>query len=348
MADQAGVSFGFRHRTVAGTKISSSGNVVVVAPGRVGEIDFSIETGRVQGIIPEFEVDPAALNDGAGMQSTTLGIAESGEEIVTGRLGMHKRDSWLTVTPDFREVGADSYELVLFREGRVVWRQAGLQGEAGGIGAANRFAAGNCCRVAFYSISFGRAAFVVAGGPQVEADTAFFIPENRVVVPTALTGLQLHATGMNELRMSRLSVALFDPFVMYSGLGNIALTPGADGLTALVGPEGAGALDVTCGDVDECALVLEFPELADNREITVTGRVDGESDRAVTVRIPVAQGRRSETVVSGIGGAGAGIRLGLPPSSRTLVAGERVQARPGTPETLPGVQAELRARTRGA
>lgn len=120
----------------------------------------------------------------------------------------------------------------------------------------NRFAAGNCCRVIFYSVSFGRAPFTVAGGPQVEADTAFFIPENRVVVPSAITGLQVHATGMNELRMSRLSVALFDPFVMYSGVGDIALTPGDDGLTALVGRAGAGALDVTCGDVDECALTL--------------------------------------------------------------------------------------------
>lgn len=106
MTDQAGVSFGFRHRAAAGTMISSNGNGVVVTPGKVGEIDFSIETGEVQGIIPVFDMDPAALDDGAGVQSTTLGIAESGEQIVTGRLGIPKRGSWLTVTPDFREVGA--------------------------------------------------------------------------------------------------------------------------------------------------------------------------------------------------------------------------------------------------
>ncbi len=345
-ADEAVVAFGFRHRAAAGTRISSNGNGVVVAPGELGEIDFSIETGKVQGIIPEFDVDPAALDDGAGVQSTTLGIAESGEEIVTGRLGMHKRGSWLTVTPDFREVGADSYELVLFREGKVVWRQAGLQGEAGNIGVANRFAAGNCCRVAFYSIVFGTAPFEVADGPQIEADTAYFIPENREV-PTAITGLRVHATGMNELRMARLSIALFDPFVMYSGIGDIALTPGDDGLTMHVGRDDDGALDVTCGDVDECALTLEFPEWANNREITVTGRVDGRSDRAVTFRVPLAEGRRSEAAVSGIGGPGAGIRLGLPPSSRTLVAAERIQARPGAPDTLQGVQAELRGLARG-
>lgn len=349
MANEAVVSFGFRHRAAAGTRISSNGDGVVVASGNAdGEIDFSIETGKVQGIIPGFDVDPAALDDGAGMQSTTLGTAASGEEIVTGRLGMHKRGSWLTVTPDFREAGAESYELVLFREGEVVWRQAGLQGEAGNIGVANRFAAGNCCRVAFYSVVFGIAPFEVAGGPQLEADTAYFIPENRLVTPTALTGLRVHATGMNELRMPSLSVALFDPFVMYSGIGDIALTPEEDGLTVLVGRDDAGALDVTCGDVDECALTLEFPECAGNREITVTGRVDGQADRAVTFRIPLTEGRRSEVALSGIGGPGAGIRLGLPPSSRTLVAAERIQARPGAPDTLRGVQADLRALARGA
>lgn len=348
MTDEAVVSFGFRHRAAAGTRISSNGDGVVAAAGKFGEIEFSIETGKVQGIIPDFDVDPAALDDGAGVQSTTLGIAESGEEIVTGRLGMHKRGSWLTVTPNFREVGADSYELVLFRKGQVVWRQAGLEGAAGSIGAANRFTAGNCCRAIFYSVVFATAPFEVAGGPQVEADTAFFIPENRLFVPTALTGLRMHATGMNELRMSGLSIALFDPFVMYSGIGDIALTPGDDGLTAHVGRDDDGALDVTCGDVDKCALTLEFPECANNREITVTGRVDGQSDRAVTFRIPLAEGRRSEAAVSGIGGRGAGIRLGLPPSSRTLVAAERIEARSGAPDTLRGVQAELRALARGA
>lgn len=346
-ADDAVVAFGFRHRAAAGTRISSNGNGVVVAPGKLGEIDFSIETGKVQGIIPEFDVNPAALDDGAGVQSTTLGIAESGEEIVTGRLGMHKRGSWLTVTPDFRKVGADSYELVLFREGKVVWRQAGLQGEAGNIGVANRLRAGNCCRALFYSIVFGIAPFEVADGPQIEADTAYFIPENREVIPTAITGLQVHATGMNELRMPRLSIALFDPFVMYSGIGDIALTPEDHGLTMRVGRGDDGALDVTCGDVDECALTLEFPEGANNREITVAGRVDGRSDRAVTFRIPLAEGHRSEAAVSGIGGPGAGIRLGLPPSSRTVVVAERIQARPGTPDTLRGVQAELRVLAQG-
>ena len=346
MADSTRLFSGFPHSAGAETRLGMSGSKLLAEPARqAAVIDVAVETGPVQGIIPDFEFDARSFPDGAKLESVTTGIL-SGDgprgPQVTGRLTMRRKGAWVTVTPDFSPLGAATYELVLFREGKVVWRQSGLRGAAGALGDLAARPRRACCRVLFYSVSFFAAVpFAVANGPQIDSDSMFFIPENRTRRARALTSVRLIGTGMERLAISGMSVAAYDPFVMYAGTGDAALAAGPDGLSASVAHSAEGGLSVACGDVDDCAVTLSADTYEDGADLTIRSH-GGAPGRFASLRVPVVHGRSIEASLSGISASNTSIDITLPPGSRTTVKAERVRADRGEPGTLREVQATLR------
>ena len=218
MTDTSRILSGFTHTASKGTRLTPRPEGLQVS-AETEPLALRIDTGPVQGIIPEMEIDPWQLADGASLTSVTLGTVEGKTGQETGSLTFARRGRGMVLTPDFNAIGAETYELILFREGQVVWRQPGSSGEAG---AFNNFTAGRrraCCRVIVYS--FGNtsvAPFTLTNGPQIDADNIFFVPEQRQSRVSSIDALTFTGRGIRNLTLTSTSVAVTDPFVMYRGL----------------------------------------------------------------------------------------------------------------------------------
>lgn len=342
--DNSKIFSGFRHVGQNGTQLERSVDALT-AVSQENELSLRIETGAVQGIIPEIDFDPWKLRDGASLTSITFGLVEDSDiEQATGSLRFERSGRGLALTPDFSAVGAETYELILFREGKVVWRQPGSSGVAGAI---NNFAAGRgraCCRVLLYSTSFLTAPFTLTDGPQIEADNAFFIPEDPQVRVRAINALEFKGEGIQTLNLRSTSIAVSDPFVTYQGLGETVVKVDQNSVIAGLEKGQSGGVAVACGDVDQCQLRLSARNIDGNEAEPV--RLSTSTETGTFETEVMLSGDRPRTLnLNGITGSKAEIQLSLSCGSTVVLDDEAIQAAVGEPGSMREIQTLLRSRS---
>ena len=330
---------GFSHTAQGDTYLTLKDESLQVSAG-AKPLSLRIDTGVVKGIIPEIEIDPWQLADGASLTSVTIGKVDGKAEQQTGSLTFDQQGRGMFLEPDFSAIGAETYEVILFREGQVVWRQPGSSGVAG---AFNNFTARRrraCCRIAFYS--FGNtsvAPFTLTNGPQIDADNVFFVPERPKKKVNSINALTLAGKGIKSLTLASTSVAVIDPFVTYRGLQNSVLTVDNGSVLVELKRGCSGGVAVACGDVDRCQLNLrnEGYGSSDVGQILVSpglGMFRSELE---------FHGKYTKNLdLNGISGPNAEIRLDLAEDSRISLSNERIETVKGASGTMREVQEELR------
>ena len=332
---------GFSYNASGETRLTSA-NDALLACSPSGELCISVDVGSVQGIIPEFDLEESVIDDGATMTSITKGMVD-GNVSETGRLKIERQSNALALTPDFSSIGASSYQLILFRKGEVVWQQSGVSGTAGMF---NNFAARRrraCCRVIVYS--FGNtnvAPFTLTNGVQVDADNAFFIPENAAFRVSDIRAIEIVGTGVKSLRLPSISVAISDPFITYRGWGKAALSAGSGKIMVNLGAGESGGVAAECGDVDLCSLCLSTEQCNEN----TSARLEMSADTAAIVaELPMITDSRHKLCLKEIVSPEAHLALELPQNCRASLSEERVEAGTGRENTMRSVQAALRRST---
>lgn len=329
---------GFPHTAKTDTRLSQKDGTLIASSAK-GTLALDIDVGMTQGVVPEFDLDASDLADGATMTSVTIGtVARNTQE--TGRLTFEKRGQTMLLTPDFSAVGADTYEMILFREGDIVWRQSGVSGTAGGFGNFQARRRRACCRVVVYSLgNTSVAPFSINDGAQIDADNVFFIPENPTDRATEISRIELTATGARQLILTEVTVVVEDPFVMYRGLGDTRITAKPGEVTASVPAKAKGGVAVACGDVDLCELNLQVqscPARAKARLLADTG------DTRMWADLPLSETADHELTLEQIERPDASLTLDLPAGSEVRLSEIRIAADAGSDGTMRSVQAALR------
>lgn len=323
------------------TRLTSVDDALLAcSPG--GDLCISVDVGSVQGIIPEFDLEGSAIDDGATMTSITKGMVD-GNVNETGRLTIEKQSNALALTPDFSSIGASSYQLILFRKGDVVWQQSGVSGTAG---IFNNFTARRrraCCRLLLYS--FGNtnvAPFTLHNGVQVDADNVFFIPENAAFRASDIRAIEIIGAGVKSLRLPSISVAISDPFVTYRGWGSAALSAGSGRILVNLGAGESGGVAAECGDVDLCSLRLSTEQCKEN----TSARLEISADTAAIVAdLPMITDSSHILCLKEIVSPEAHLALELPQDCQINLSEERVEADMGRENTMRSVQVALRHST---
>ncbi len=173
---------GLGHSPLGSAQLSiSNSNLLVSNLGSSGQDGVSITLGEVGGFHIEGEL-PSSLPIGAVMESETFGRVNGVQNQPAGSLVIEKTGSGVQETPDFRSIGAETYELLLFHNGSLVFNQGGMNGVAATFptGSLKR-----CCHVpptgtdfAYSNVSLTAQPVEVNGGPIVLADFTIYRAEN--------------------------------------------------------------------------------------------------------------------------------------------------------------------------
>jgi hypothetical protein len=236
--------------TVIDNQLSvENGAMVSVAMPGVAGVQF--HTGEADGVLWTVDLGDADVPIGAILAAKSFGQVDGVPDQPAGGLISERVAGGYRITPDFSGLGATTYELQLYRQGVLVYSQPGMSGPAATApaGSARRY----CCRVVFYSCSFGATGsdtqlVQVTNGPQVLADMMIFKHEAATRKLDFHTAILTQTTGIPKFAVAEQSVLLFGALLPHRALGSATLDAAGGRLTVSnLGSSGEDGVNVEVG-----------------------------------------------------------------------------------------------------
>jgi hypothetical protein len=243
---------GLEQQALDGASLSEGNfRLAVAGDPALGQTGSIFRTGEVDGVLWTIDLGEEALRPGFVFDARSFGSIDGVPDQPAGGLRTERVPQGFLLTPDFSTIGAQTYELQLYLENRLVFSRPGMSGPAALI-AAEAGARRYCCRVIAYSCAFGSTGshardVAVINGPTVKADLLIFKHEGATRSLDFHSAISSVAQGASGFSLAEEWILLFG-LTPHRALGRATLDAREGRLTVgNIGTSGEDGVDVEVG-----------------------------------------------------------------------------------------------------
>lgn len=195
---------GLGHSPLGSAQLSISNSQLLISNlGTSGQDGVTVSLGEVGGLHSTLQLPTAPLPVGASMEIEGMGEVDgmSNQRIAT--VLMEELSGGRQLSVDFSSIGATTYELLLFADGKQVFSRKGLQGLAGttssGVGIEYCCHAPVKCTWHFVAKTDFEPS---GGGPTILTDLAIFQPENPTKQVAIASAINIRTRDITQFTVS--------------------------------------------------------------------------------------------------------------------------------------------------